>query len=119
MTWFLAKIVYRVVCGDGSHIPQFDEQVRLVYAYNAEEALTKSRNIGLQEEEVFYNQKQQLVQWKFVDVAELHSLDELSDGAEVYSRITEVDDADGYMAFVHHKAAGIQQKSSHHLLNLI
>jgi hypothetical protein len=109
MTWFLAKIVYRVVCGDGSHIPQFDEQVRLVYAYNAEEALTKSRNIGLQEEEVFYNQKQQLVQWKFVDVAELHSLDELSDGAEVYSQIKETDDAESYCRFIHHKALQLQK----------
>ena len=90
MTWFLAKIVYRIICGDGNHTPQFDEQVRLIYAYNSKEALVKSQTIGMQEEEVFYNQKQQLVQWKFVDVTELHSLDELSDGAEVYSQIKEI-----------------------------
>ena len=105
MTWFLAKIVYRIICGDGNHTPQFDEQVRLISALNAGEALVKSQTIGMQEEEVFYNQKQQLVQWKFVDVTELHSLNELSDGAEVYSQIKETEDGESYSRFIHHKAS--------------
>ena len=109
MTWFLVKIVYRIVCGDGNHTPQFDEQVRLLFAYDAEEALVKSKRIGLQEEDVFYNQHHQLVQWKFIDVVELHRLDELSDGAEVFSQIKETDDADSYSRFLHHKASQLQK----------
>ena len=105
MNWFLVKIVYRIVCGDGRHTPQFDEQVRLIAATGNEEALEKSRAIGLQEEETFYNHRQQLVRWMFVDVTELHALESMTDGAEVYSQIRETDNADDYCRFVHHKAA--------------
>jgi len=109
MNWFLAKIVYQIICGDGDHTPQFDEQVRLLSAYTAEEAWQKSNNIGLQEEDIFYNQQQQIVQWKFIAVAELHALDELTDGAEVYSQIKETDDADSYSLFIQHKAAQVRK----------
>ena len=34
MNWYLAKFVYRIVCGNGNHIPQFDEQLRLITADN-------------------------------------------------------------------------------------
>ena len=30
MKWYLAKIVYRIICGEGNHTPQFDEQLRLI-----------------------------------------------------------------------------------------
>ena len=32
MKWYLAKLVYRIICGEGNHKPQFDEQLRLIYA---------------------------------------------------------------------------------------
>ena len=92
MNWYLAKIVYRIICGDGHHTAQFDEQLRLIAAQHEEEALTKASTIGRQEEEVFYNDRQQLVQWKFIDVAELHTLNDLIDGAELYSQIKETGD---------------------------
>ena len=119
MKWYLAKIVYRILCGDGNHAAQFDEQLRLIVADDAEAAFDKATVIGHNEAETFYNNRQELVQWQFVNVSELYLLQELIDGAEVYSRITEVDDAEGYINFVHHKAAGLQHKNSHQLLNLV
>src|SRR5829696_2412584 len=104
MRWYLSKIVYRIICGDGNHTAQFDEQIRIVSAKDRAEALNKSREIGMQEEETFYNNSQQLVQWKFIDVAEIYSLENLTDGAEVYSQIKETDDAESYCNFVFHKA---------------
>lgn len=112
MNWYFAKIVYRIICGDGNHTAQFDEQMRLVMADTKEEALQKSNYIGLQEEEVFYNNRQQLVQWKFINVAEIYALEELADGAEVYSQIRETDDAEAYCRFVHHKAAMLRKNFS-------
>lgn len=53
MNWFLSKIIYRIICGDGRHTAQFDEQIRLVAASDRDEALEKSGRIGLQEEETF------------------------------------------------------------------
>lgn len=119
MNWYLAKVVYRILCGDGAHTAQFDEQLRLVTASTESEAFEKATSIGQSEEETFYNNKEELVQWQFVNVCELYRLQQFIDGAEVYSRITEVDNAAAYTDFVHHKAAGIQQKSTHRTLNLI
>lgn len=119
MKWYLAKMVYRIICGDGNHTAQFDEQLRLIAAPDEEAAFDKAVAIGYAEADTFYNQRQEVVQWQFVNVPELYQLQELIDGAEVYSRITEVDNAEGYINFVHHKAQGLQDKSSHRLLNLV
>ena len=68
MNWYLAKIVYRIICGEGNHVGQFDEQLRLVTASNKEDAFQKAQFIGKQEEEFFLNDRQQLVQWQFINV---------------------------------------------------
>lgn len=119
MKWYLAKIVFRIICGDGNHAAQFDEQLRLVAAGNESEAFEKASSIGNNEEESFYNLKQELVHWQFINVSELHCLNELTDGGEIYSRIKEVDDAEVYATLVHRRAESIQRKQSHQLFNLI
>ena len=53
MNWYLTKIVFRIVCGEGKHTPQFDEQLRVIAADNKEEAFYKARAIGKDEEEFF------------------------------------------------------------------
>ena len=119
MKWYLSKIVFRIICGDGDHTPQFDEQLRLVAANDEAEAFHKAKQMGENEEDTFFNHKQQLVHWKFINVSELYRLTELIDGAELYSRINEVDDAKAYTTFVHRRAESIQEKKTHRLLNLI
>lgn len=119
MKWYLAKIVFRIICGDGDHMAQFDEQLRLVAASDEDEAFEKASTIGKKEQDSFYNLKQQLVCWQFVNVSELYHLTELIDGAELYSRINEVDNAEAYTNFVHRRAESIQTKHTHQLLNLI
>ncbi len=44
MYWFLAKIVYQIVCGEGNHTAQFDEQLRLVQAADENEAFDKAQS---------------------------------------------------------------------------
>jgi hypothetical protein len=118
MNWFLAKIIYRIVCGEGDHTPQFDEQLRLIVAQDAKEAFSKARAIGEQEGEMFLNQHQQLVQWQFINVSELYKISALIDGAELYSRIQETDNPDHYIDAIHKKAAHIQNNTTHMLLQL-
>lgn len=118
MQWYLAKLVFRIVCGDGVHTAQFDEQLRLVTAPDKQEAFRKAQAMGRQEEDVFVNDREQLVQWKFVNVSELYRLHELIDGAEVYSRIEEQENAEVYMHNVHQKAENIFFSPVHQLLNL-
>ena len=94
MNWYLAKMVFRILCGDGQHSAQFDEQLRLIAAGSKEEAFHKAQAMGMNEEEMFFNKKEQLVQWQFISISELYRLQELIDGAELYSRIEEKDNAE-------------------------
>lgn len=119
MNWYLAKIVYRIICGNGDHTGQFDEQLRLIAAICKEDAFQKAQSIGKQEEEVFYNQNQQLVHWQFINVCNLYKLGDLIDGAELYSRIEERDDADEYIAIIHKKAEHIQFDNTLEILELV
>lgn len=84
MNWYLAKIIFQIICGSGNHTPQFDEQLRLIVADEQHEALTKAKKIGEDEQESFFNERQQLVKWQFIDVAELYRLSNMIDGAEIF-----------------------------------
>src|ERR1043166_1520652 len=111
MNWYLAKLVFRIICGDGDHTAQFDEQLRLISAGSTEEAFEKAQHTGNKEQETFYNRKQQLVQWQFINVSELYEISELIDGAELYSRIEERDNAQAYIHVVNQKAENILSKT--------
>lgn len=118
MNWYLAKIVYQIICGSGEHTAQFDEQLRLVNATDQTEAFYKSREIGRSEEDTFLNNVNKPVKWKFIDVAEVYFLDKLIDGAEVYSRIYESDDPDHYIRSVESRAAYLVETANEHTLAL-
>ena len=118
MNWYLAKMVFRIVCGEGDHTPQFDEQLRLVSAPTKEEAFGKAQDMGQKEQETFYNRKDQLVQWQFINVSELYKLSNLIDGAELYSRIEERENAEAYIYTVNQKAENIFFTQTHQLLQL-
>jgi hypothetical protein len=119
MNWYVAKIVYQIICGSGNHTPQFDEQIRLLAAPDEATALAKASQIGRNEEEVFCNNKQEMVHWKFIDVTELYCFNQELDGAEVWSRISEVDDADSYIHFLRLKSAALREQMEEGLLTLI
>jgi hypothetical protein len=118
MNWYLAKLVFQIVCGDGDHLPQFDEQLRLIRADSKEDAFRKARSVGGNEQETFRNRKDQLVQWQFINVSELYRLSELIDGAELYSRIEEKENAEAYIYTVNQKAENLFYSQTHQLLQL-
>ncbi len=119
MGWYLTKIVYQIICGDGHHTAQFDEQLRLIDAENEQEAFQKAQRIGRMDQESFFNVNQQLVKWNFIDVCELYKLSEMMDGAELYSRVQEADNADSYIELVRHKADYLQGDNVLRSLQLI
>jgi hypothetical protein len=119
MNWYLSKIVYRIICGEGLHTPQFDEQLRLIQATDETVAFAKARQVGHQEQELFLNEKQHLVRWEFINVSELYKISALIDGAELYSKIHEEQNADLYITTVHKRAAGIQSNSTRNYLQLL
>jgi hypothetical protein len=118
MKWYLAKLVYRILCGDGSHTPQFDEQLRLVKADDDLHAFQKARLIGEREQDNFLNSIQKPVHWRFIDVCEVHMLSDLADGAEMYSRIREEEDADIYIMLVQLRARHLLENTMHKSIQL-
>jgi Domain of unknown function (DUF4288) len=119
MNWYLTKIIFRIICGDGHHRAQFDEQLRLIQAEDENEAYAKATEIGLREQDEFFNQQRKLVQWKFINIAELYKLSGLLDGAELYSTIQETDSADLYIDLVNKKASHIRLNSTHKFLEIL
>ena len=117
MNWYLLKLVYQVICGDGDHTAQFDEQLRLISADDRFHAFTKGRCIGENEQESFYNSSGKMVQWKFIDVSEVNYLGDILDGAELYSRINEVEDVKSYRKLLAAKANSLFQESMQQSLN--
>lgn len=118
MNWYLAKIVFQIVCGEGDHTAQFDEQLRLINAPDKQRAFDKAVELGRSEEDLFFNIHQQPVHWSFVNVSELYRMEELLDGAEIYSKIKEVEDGVGYTNVVHNKAKLISSNQFNEILIL-
>lgn len=105
MNWYVAKLIFQIVSGDGNHQPQFDEQLRLISAESEPEAYLKAKKIGSEREDQFLNSDRQQVKWQFIDVAEINCLSELADGTELYYHIHEAENADLYIAWAHHKSS--------------
>ncbi|MBX7108032.1 MAG: DUF4288 domain-containing protein [Chitinophagales bacterium] len=104
MHWYIAKIVFRIICGDGLHQPQFDEQLRLIKAVDEAAACKKAHSIGIFEQDEFISTDGKRVQWKFIGVPELNPLVSIADGAELLSSIHEPEDAEGYISLIHQRA---------------
>lgn len=112
MNWYIAKIVFNININYGSQQTQFDVQLRIIEAINKNEAYSKACSMGKGEEMVFKNEDGNLVDWKFIDVAEVHDLTVLADGALVYD-FTHVDeDPHEYINFIKRRAMDFQQKTA-------
>ena len=119
MKWYLARIVYQIKCCGNQSLAQFEDQLRLIAADTETEALIKAKLVGTNEQVSFVNSQNQLVQWSFINVSELYCISEFLDGAELYSAITEVCDARGYINLVNDKSARLHQNPTRNQLNLI
>ncbi len=89
MNWYLAKMVFQIICGNGKHTAQFEEQLRLIHAADASAAVEKATALGRQEEQPFLNHTQQTICWKLIAVTDVYPFTAELDGAEIYSRISE------------------------------
>jgi hypothetical protein len=119
MEWYLAKLVYRIICGAGEHTAQFDEQLRLILAEDELHAFNKALLTGQREQDSFYSHDSNLVQWKFLTVTELHKLEELTDGAEVYSKIQETTDGNQHQHMIQVKARYLLENCTEKFLQRI
>ncbi|MGG9962751.1 DUF4288 domain-containing protein [Ferruginibacter sp. SUN106] len=112
MNWYMAKLVYQFICGSGKHTPQFNEQLRLIVAEDALHAFYKARLIGERETLDIVNNDIS-IQWRFIDVTEILPVDNLSDGAELWSFMNEDSDAELYIRNTQQKASRLLEQGMH------
>lgn len=116
MKWFIAKLVFKIVCGNGNHTPQFDEQLRLIYAEDELHAFHKARLLGEGDCLKSATEVSVAVQWKFIDVCELHPLIHATDGAEINSVKREEADANLYIRTIEKAARQLLQQGLHQFM---
>ena len=109
MKWFVAKIIFRIY-SEGAKASQFDEHLRLIAAPDFDEAFLKARILGVSEEETLVTDRNRMLKWEFINVAELIPLTELKDGSEIYSSIHETSEGNNYINHVHQRAVLMQTK---------
>jgi len=97
MNWYLAKMIFQVRCGDKAHTPQFDEQWRLIRADEVAWAYEKASVLGRMDESSFVNDQGERVFWKFIDVADIHRMGSMEDGAQLFSVTEEPVNAEVYI----------------------
>ena len=111
MNWYIAKLVYQVIYGNGLYDAQFSEQLRLVQATDEVHAFTKAQLLGHKEESTFCQETERLVQWRFIDVCELIEMGEMADGAEILSHTSEPQNPKLYMKIIQRQASQLLSDS--------
>ena len=109
MKWWLVKIVYLFIYGNGKHIAQFNEQLRMITAEDELHAFQKARLIGEREATtVHYNDIQ--LSWKFIDVIDISAVSNIKDGEEIWSVINEETDAAMYIRSTQQQSKALLEK---------
>jgi hypothetical protein len=103
--------MFNINIDNGNNASQFDEQVRVIESQNLEDAFYKARAIGKREEETFLNADNQLVNWEFIDVAEVYPLENVKDGDQIYSSTRKIKDTTSFISYIRQKSMEIQAKN--------
>ncbi|GGH02114.1 MULTISPECIES: DUF4288 domain-containing protein [Pedobacter] len=103
MKWFAVNCIYQVICGEGKHTPQFNEQTRLIQADGTMQALEKAKLNAVHFNQPFNNCVGDKVVWKFIGIGGISEVEEPADGVEVSSRIVEPKSVDHYLEKLEHR----------------
>ncbi len=89
MSSFTAQIIYRIEC-DGLPTDQYEEQWRLVYADNEDQALLIARETGTNEETTFIDRHGRTMCWRMLAVKDIQPV-ELKNGGLLFSMVREAE----------------------------
>ena len=108
--WFLAKIVFEIKIEGRNSAPQFEEQFRLIKADGLEWAIEKASILSKMEACSFLNDRNQKVEWKFVEIVELLPIDGIEDGMQLYTQTEEPENVNAYIEVIKKKAKQLTDK---------
>ncbi|MFD2584293.1 DUF4288 domain-containing protein [Pedobacter vanadiisoli] len=103
MKWFAVNCIYQVICGEGKHAPQFNEQIRLIQADGIVLALEKAKLNAVHFNPPFSNCIGDKVVWKFIGIGGILEVEEPADGVEVGSKIVEPKSVEKYLEKLEHR----------------
>jgi len=103
MKWFAVNCIYQVICGEGKHTPQFNEQTRLIQAKGVRQALSKANLNAVYFNPSLNNCQGDKIVWKFLGVGGISEIVELIDGAEISSKIVEPKSVSLYLEKLAHR----------------
>ena len=89
MKAFTAQIIYRIEC-EGLPTDQYNEQWRLVYGDNVENALAVAREAGKKEESTFIDRQGCTNCWRMLAVKDVQPI-ELKNGGLLFSMVREAE----------------------------
>lgn len=95
--WFLAKIVFQIITPLSEKVGQFEEALRLVEAQDQRQAFEKVVRWGRSESTIFTNTRGARIEWHFLAVSELRHVQDLADGMELDSHLTEIEAKEAFI----------------------
>jgi len=110
MKWFLVRYIYEIVCGEGNYRPQFDEQLRLMFAIDCNEAFLKAELAADNFYPPFENCYGEMVTWKFICIADLHEIQTPEDGTEITSVMHEPIDVTAFLDQAEKRQAFLKER---------
>lgn len=112
MKWFAVNCIYQVICGEGKHAPQFNEQIRLIFSNSVIEAIAKVKLMAFSYNASFKNYEGESVKWNFIAVGGVTEIEPPKDGVEVSSKILEPKSVEYYLENVEHKNKILTKKTN-------
>lgn len=98
MKWFIVKFLYQIEIGEAQEHYQFDEQIRLLLAFDKAEALLKAERMAAGFHEPFDNADGTKVNWKFICIAGLREINAPHDGQEILSALHEPENIGDFLS---------------------
>lgn len=102
--YFIAKLIWQIEIEQNAIASEFDEQLRIIKALDAEIALEKSRQIGLNNQETLINNKGQRINWVFINVEFLKEITSFDDGLEICAQTIKIEDPKQYIKEINTKS---------------
>ena len=109
MTWYVAKIIFKISNSYEAHKAQFDEQWRLILAADKQAAIWKAEMIGKSESETIVQQNGNKVRWEFVTVTDIFAFDAALDGSEIFSRMEQPENLENYLHNLETRASFVRE----------
>lgn len=109
MKWFVLRYIFQIISGDGNYASQFDEQLRLIQAADATDALSKGEQQASNFHRPFRNCHGELVKWEFICIADLYEIEAPADGSEIASVLHEPKDMANFLEELKRREAFVHQ----------